>query len=506
MTQEAFGGSPDNGQADPRPATSAPPRRPSSEVVPRPQRRSFTAAYKRRVLEQADQCCQRGELGALLRREGLYSSHLVEWRRQRRRGRLGQVQRGQPPASAQGKEIARLQREMVRLQQRLVQAEAIIAVQKKLASLLGALLRGDADGREALMQAARELGQVLGLARACALLQVPRSSLYAGQGGSGSRPAPPASRELAAPAPRPAVGRGLSLAERQQVRDLLDSPRFQDQAPRQVWATLLDEKLYVCSVRTMYRILAVYGEVRERRAQRRHPVYAKPELLATRPNLLWSWDVTQLRGPAAGIWYYLYVMLDVFSRYVVGWMIAERQTQELAADFIRTSCESQGIGPAHLTVHADRGAIQQAQSVSALFVTLGVTESHGRPQVSNDNPYSEAQFRTTKYHPSYPERFGSPLDARLWARAFFDWYNHEHYHTGLGLLTPAMVHFGQAPQVQAQRQQVLDGAYAAHPERFVRRPPRVLPLPTEVWINRPDMEPLAANTSVILCGELSKRP
>ena len=346
-----------------------------------------------------------------------------------------------------------------------------------------------------MIAAAEQLGQRVGLARACAVLQVPRSTLYRGRSGSGKLPAPPA--------PRPTPPRAFSAAQQEEIRRQLDSPRFQDQAPRQVWARLLEEGVYLCSVRSMYRVLAACDQVRERRHQRRHPAYTKPELLATRPNELWSWDVTQLRGPAAGIWFYLYVLLDVFSRFVVGWLIAARQTQELATELLRTTCQRYGVGPQQLTVHADRGAIQQAQSVSALFVTLGVSESHGRPRVSNDNPYSEAQFKTTKYHASYPERFGSLPDARAWARPFFDWYNHEHYHTGLGLLTPAMVHFGRAPQVQAQRQQVLDAAYASHPERFVRRPPRVLPLPEQVWINRPALE-TPTDTSVIPQDELSQ--
>ena len=336
----------------------------------------------------------------------------------------------------------------------------------------------------------------MGLARACRVLQLPRCSLYRLRGGS--------DRASATPARRPSPARRLSPQARDQVRAQLDSPRFADQAPRQVWARLLDEDTYLCSVRTMYRILAAHGEVRERRNQLRHPAYTKPELLATGPNQLWSWDVSQLRGPVAGIWYYLYVLLDVFSRYVVGWLMSVHQHQQLGVELIHTSCQRHRIPPQQLTVHADRGAIMQAQSLTALLINLGVTESHSRPRVCDDNPYSEAQFKTLKYHPTYPDRFGSLPDAQAWGRAFFAWYNHTHYHTGLGLLTPAAVHFGLAAQIQAQRQQVLDAAYAAHPERFVRHPPRVPTLPPQVWINRPALENPAANASVISSDQLSQ--
>jgi len=236
----------------------------------------------------------------------------------------------------------------------------------------------------------------------------------------------------------------LSETEKTQVRDLLNSERFQDQPPREVYATLLDEGQYHCSWRTMYRILDEHAEMRERRNQLRHPVYQRPELLATGPKQLWSWDITQLRGPAKGQFYYLYVILDVFSRYVPGWLIAERESAELAEELIAETCHKQSIAAAQLTLHADHGSPMIAKPMAQLLADLGVQKSHSRPHVSNDNPYSEAQFRTLKYCPTYPDRFGSVADARQWGQEFFTWYNDEHHHTGLALLTPADVHHGRA--------------------------------------------------------------
>jgi putative transposase len=269
------------------------------------------------------------------------------------------------------------------------------------------------------------------------------------------------------------------------VRELLNSERFQDCAPREVYATLLDEATYLCSWRTMYRILAAADEVRERRAQLRRPIYTKPELLTTRPRELWSWDITKLEGPAKWTYYYLYVILDVFSRYVVGWMISERESSELAEVFIAETCAKEGIEPGDLTLHADRGSAMTSKSVAQLLCDLGVTKTHSRPHVSNDNPYSEAQFKTLKYRPDFPAQFGSLANARVWARPFFQWYNHEHHHSGIGLLTPATVHYGRAAETIAARQEVLLAAYQAHPERFVRGTPTPPALPTAVWINPP---------------------
>jgi putative transposase len=324
-----------------------------------------------------------------------------------------------------------------------------------------------------MIQLAENLGQHVGVKRACKELGVPRSSLY-----DARQPA-----HLSAPRARPA--RALKTKERQAVREVLNSERFVDSAPRQVYAALLDEGVYLCSWRTMYRILDEYQEVRERRDQLTHPAYAKPELLATGPNQLWSWDITKLLGPAKWTYFYLYVILDVFSRYVVGWMIAEREAASLAETLIAETCIKQGIQRDQLTLHADRGSSMRSKPVALLLSDLGVTKTHTRPYTSNDNPYSEAQFKTLKYRPDFPDRFGSVADARGWAQPFFQWYNHDHYHTGLNLMTPAMVHYGLAETVRARRTQVLHAAYATHPERFVQGVPVVPDLPREVWINKP---------------------
>lgn len=272
------------------------------------------------------------------------------------------------------------------------------------------------------------------------------------------------------------------------MRDTLNGPRFQDQAPRQVYASLLDEGTYLCSWSTMYRILRTHDEVRERRNQLRHPTYAKPELLATAPRQLWSWDITKLKGAQPWTYYYLYLIMDVFSRYVVGWMVMEREAATLAEALIAETCGKEGIPPDQLTLHADRGSSMASKPVAQLLADLGVTKTHSRPHVSNDNPYSEAQFKTLKYRPDYPQAFGSLEDARAWTRAFVAWYNHQHHHTALGLLTPAVVHHGLAAEVRTDRQAVLVAAQAAHPERFVRGIPRVPDVPSAVWINPPHPE------------------
>ena len=266
---------------------------------------------------------------------------------------------------------------------------------------------------------------------------------------------------------------------------VLHEERFQDWAPAAVQATLLDEGNYLCSTRTMYRILEQEGETRERRDQAIHPAYQKPELLATAPNQLWSWDITKLRGPAKWNYFQLYVMIDVFSRYVTGWMVAERESAELAKHFIEDTLQKHTIPSGQLTIHADRGKVMRSKPVAFLMADLGIAKTHSRPYVSNDNPYSESQFRTLKYRPGFPDRFGCIQDCRIFCQQFFTWYNDQHCHSGIALLTPSMVHFGQAPTVLAQRQLVLDAAYLAHPERFVRKAPTVQPLPGMVWINKP---------------------
>lgn len=340
-----------------------------------------------------------------------------------------------------------------------------------------------------MIQAAEELAVAHGVAAACTALAVPRSSLYRARP-TPAGPEPPA----AEPPTRPTPPRALSTGEKAQVREVLNSERFQDLAPREVYAELLDEERYLCSISTMYRILAEHAEVRERRNQLRHPTYQQPELLATGPNQVWSWDITKLRGPSKGVYYYLYVMLDIYSRYVVGWLIAASESAELAEQLIAATCIKQSVQRAQLTLHADNGSPMIAKTVAILLADLGVAKSHARPHVSNDNPYSEAQFKTLKYRPDYPDRFGSLADARQWARSFFAWYNDQHHHSGLGLLTPAVVHTGRAETVRHQRQAVLRQAYQAHPERFTKGPPRPAQLPAAVWINAPKSGPVEAPT------------
>ena len=335
-----------------------------------------------------------------------------------------------------------------------------------------------------MRQTALKLAIDIGVGRACQVLGVPRSSVYRHRGAQ-HKP------EQNRPKERPIPSRALEQQERTQVLDVLNSDRFADAAPRQVYAQLLDEGTYLCSWRSMYRILDTHEQVRERRDQLTHPTYKKPELLAQSPNELWSWDITKLRGPQKWTYFYLYVLMDIFSRFVVGWMVARQESAVLAKELIQQSCQNQEIDPDTLTIHSDRGGPMTARSLALLLSDLGVTKSHSRPHVPDDNPYSEAQFKTMKYRPDYPDRFGCPEDVRGWGRSFFSWYNFEHHHTGLGLMTPATVHYGQAPQVQAQRQRVLEAAFAAHPERFVRGRPTAPTLPEAVWINKPKTENLA---------------
>jgi putative transposase len=279
--------------------------------------------------------------------------------------------------------------------------------------------------------------------------------------------------------------RALTIEERALVLDELHSPRFVDLAPAEVYATLLDEQRYLCSERTMYRILDGNREVRERRDQLRHPAYAAPQLLATGPNQIWSWDITKLLGPTKWTYFYLYVILDLFSRYVVGWMVADKESAALAQKLIGDTVERQGIVPGQLTIHADRGSSMKSKPVALFMADLGITKTHSRPHVSDDNPFSEAQFKTLKYRPDFPDRFGSLEHSRAHCADFFPWYNCDHHHVGLGLLTPHDVHHGLAEERIARRADVLAAAYAAHPERFVRRAPSPAPLPTAVWINPP---------------------
>jgi putative transposase len=316
--------------------------------------------------------------------------------------------------------------------------------------------------------------------RACALLGASRATVY-------RRRRPPAPRP---PVLRPEPPNKLSEVERQQILGVLRSAEYCDLAPAQVWARLLDDGVYLCSISTMYRLLAVAGENRERRRQRTHPANKKPELIATAPNRVWSWDITKLQGPARGVHYDLFVIIDIFSRYVIDWMVAPAETGDLAKEFIKAAIAGQSIDRGQLAIHADRGTSMTSKPVAQLLVDLGVARSHSRPHVSNDNPYSEANFKTLKYCPAFPGRFGSIHDARAFCAVFFDHYNHVHRHSGIGLHTPASVHYGTANEIRAQRAATLDAAYQANPTRFRHRRPTPPRLPAVAWINEPTPEAL----------------
>jgi len=329
--------------------------------------------------------------------------------------------------------------------------------------------------------AVEELSAIVGTRPACRALGAAPATIYRRR----RPPRPPAAR------PREAPARALSSGEREQVLAELHSERFADSSPAAAWATLLDEGRYLCSQRTMYRLLAGNGEVRERRDQLMHPVYARPELLASRPNEVWSWDISKLKGPATWTYYYLYAVLDVFSRYVVAWTVQMRESGEIAKELIGQAIEQQQVAKDTLTVHADRGSSMTSKPVAFLLADLGVTRTHNRPYTSSDNPYSEAHFKTLKYRPAFPARFNSIEEARAFCREFFAWYNHEHRHSEIGLMAPADVHYGRAEEIHAGRARVLEAAYARTPERFVSRPPRPPDLPKAAWINKPDTEEVA---------------
>jgi putative transposase len=325
-----------------------------------------------------------------------------------------------------------------------------------------------------------ELAPVLGVKPACDLLGHSRAGHYRRQRGPRYGP----------PRPRPAPPNALTVDERARVLEVLHQPEHVDLAVTQVWARLLDAGVYLASIATMYRILRDAGESRERRRQRTHPAKTKPQLRATGPNQCWSWDITRLQGPTRGVFYDLYVIIDIYSRYVVSWMVAPSENAELARDFIADAIAAQGVERDQLTIHADRGSSMTSKPVAQLLVDLGVARTHSRPHISNDNPYSEANFKTLKYCPAFPGRFGSIEDARSFCGSFFDYYNHEHRHSGIGLHTAASVHYGTADEVRALRQQTLDAAYAANPDRFSHRTPTAPRLPTVAWINQPTPEAL----------------
>jgi putative transposase len=335
------------------------------------------------------------------------------------------------------------------------------------------------------MTAAAEATPLLGAANACRALGIPRASFYR-QRNAENRPS----------SPRPSPPRKLDDAERQKVLDALHSPEFVDRSPAEVYHTLLDRGTYLCSLRTMYRILHENKEVRERRNQLRHPVYAKPELLAVRPNQVWSWDITKLRGPIAWTYYYLFVVMDIFSRYVTGWLLAHAENASLASKLLDETYIRQGVQPGQVTLHQDRGAPMKAITFAQKLASLGVSQSFSRPHVSDDNPFSESQFKTLKYFPGYPDRFGGFEDALAYCRVFFPWYNTEHRHSGISYLTPETVHYGLASSSIELRKTTLLAAYSAHPERFVRKPPSPAQLPDAVWINPPKPSPYTEANSI----------
>jgi putative transposase len=320
-----------------------------------------------------------------------------------------------------------------------------------------------------------ELTPLIGVRRACALTGRARASHYRDAQGPVHGP----------PAPRSSPANKLTDTEIDELLDVLNSPDFVDLAPAQAWAILLDHGTYLASISTMYRVLRSDGEVRERRRQATHPARVRPELVARQPNQVWSWDISKLRGPTKGVYYDLYVIIDIYSRYVVGWMVAPTETAELAKAFIAATIKAHGITGDVLTIHADRGTSMTSKPVAALLAELGVTRTHSRPRVSNDNPYSEAAFKTLKYCPAFPDRFGSIEDARAFCAEFFDYYNHCHRHSGIALHTPASMHFGTATRIQAARSETLNAAYAANPRRFCNRRPTPPKMPTIAWINKP---------------------
>jgi putative transposase len=330
-------------------------------------------------------------------------------------------------------------------------------------------------------QAIVKLAPLVGVRDACAAVGEAQARWYRRHRQS----APPPKPERV-PTPQP---RALSEVERQQLRRVLNSDEHVDEAPATVYAKLLDEGIYLASVPTMYRVLREHDEVRERRRQATHPAAKKPELLATQPNEIYSWDITKLLGPAKWTYYYLYVILDIYSRYVPGWMLAHAENARLAEALLADTVTKQHIGHGQLTIHADRGSPMVAKPVAFLLADLGVTKSHSRPHCSNDNPFSESQFRTMKYRPEFPDRFGCYHDAHAFCSRFFRWYNDEHRHSGIGFHTPADVHYGRAEAVREKRAIILNDAYAIHPERFVCKPPQPPALPTAVWINEPKEDP-----------------
>lgn len=327
----------------------------------------------------------------------------------------------------------------------------------------------------------------VGVARACRAFGVAERTFHHRKAAAEGRLTPRPSRAKPADEHEPVPWR-IPNDERDHIKGVLCSDRFGDLAPAQIYATLLDEGVYLCSERTMYRILHDHDLVRERRRGHRRSGHVPPRVWASRPNQAWSWDITRLRGPLVRSWFYLYVVLDIFSRKIVAWSVDTVESDTVAKRLIQRACAREGIDPDQLILHSDRGAQMTGNTIAELLEDLGVTRSLSRPRTSNDNPYSEANFKTAKYRPDYPDRFESLEEARLWMRRFVRWYNHDHYHSGIAYLHPADVHAGTATQIIAARQQVLDAAYQANPERFRNRPPQAASPPVEAWINKPTVQ------------------
>ncbi|WP_443075356.1 IS3 family transposase [Streptosporangium sp. NBC_01469] len=448
----------------------------------RPKRRTFTADYKLRILEEYDRLLADGEpgaSGALLRREKLLTSHITEWRKARKNGALEALtpKVRKPSKSAAEVENEKLRAQNERLTKKLATTEAALEIMKSTRALGNALReRGFRhEATEVIDGAFTELEPLTSTKYACDITGKSRSTVHRSRN---PRPGPPVAR------PRPAHPAKLSREEAHEVIETLNSRRFIDKAPAQVWAVLLDEGTYLCSISTMYRLLRAEGMTGDRRAQATHPAKVKPELVADGPGQVWSWDITKLKGPEKGVVYNLYVMIDIYSRYVVHWETWPAENAHLAKRFIKNAIERNG-GSTPKTIHSDRGTPMTSKTVGQLLTDLKIDQSHSRPKVSNDNPYSEANFRTLKYCPAFPGRFGSIQDARQFCRRFFTYYNNEHRHSGIALHTPASVHHDTVGQVQTERARVLAAAYAANPERF-RRMPTPPRLPERAWINQPE--------------------
>ncbi|MFZ1911588.1 MAG: IS3 family transposase, partial [Propionicimonas sp.] len=455
---------------------------PDPQVPERAFRRTYTAKYKRDILAEYEACDRDGK-GALLRREGLYTSLISAWRDQRDKAVLEALGRpaGAPPASAEQKENAKLRKQVERLTGELETARKVIEIQFKTLGSAGSDLDQQQRRTAVIDETILELTPLVGVTAACQAVGRPRSTHYRHHRTS-PKPAPPAKTRKRQP-------RALSAAEQAEVLAVLHSERFVDMAPAEIHAVLLDEGVYLCSVSTMYRLLRARGEVRERRSQATHPARKKPELIAETPNQVWSWDITKLHGPAKWSYFYLYCIIDIYSRYIVGWMVAPCESAELAEKLLADTIDKQHVDRHRLTIHADNGSSMASKPVAFLLADLGVTKSHSRPHTSNDNPYSEAHFKTLKYRPEFPTWFGSLEDARAFLAWFFGWYNHSHRHSGIGMHTPTDVHHGHADTIHEHRATVLTHAYTQHPERFVRHHPVPLALPTAAWINKPPHDP-----------------